>query len=370
MNNTLSMLKKKTLYALLLFLTACAPGVPAVPTALPTLTSFSVPESSPTGIPPTVSPTSSPTALAVPDSSNPYWSYTIQYLRTRPYPHPEDSGKLEITGNQGDFDSFTRVLIRYPSDGLSITGFMNVPKGEGPFPVVIMLHGYAPPEKYISINEDYDLPTADIFTSNGYLVIHPDMRGYSAAEGEKQEFDNLFQTGLAIDVLNLIALVKAQGGFPGPLANADPTRIGLWGHSLGGGVALRVITVSQDVRAAILYSATSGDEQNNSPLIFSLTGDWAQYQREQAVDPRTLELISPIYHFDGITAAVILFHGTDDTVVPITWAIENCEALKLTLPPNRIECVYYIGGRHTVYSRYQPGFNNSQLGFFQHFLLP
>jgi len=273
-------------------------------------------------------------------------------------------------GTQGECDAFTQVLIRYPSDGLRITGFMNVPKSEGPFPVVIMLHGYAPPDEYISINEDYDLPAADMFASNGYLVIHPDLRGFSDGEGEAPKFDNLFQTGLAIDTLNLIALVKEAGGKPGPLANGDPTRIGLWGHSLGGGVALRVITVSQDVRAAILYSALSGDESKNSPLMFALSGDEDQYDREQAVDPESLKLISPIYHFDGITAAVKLYHGTEDTVVPVAWAVENCEAMKLHLSPDRLDCVYYIGGRHTVFSRFQPEFSNSQLAFFQTFLVP
>jgi len=247
---------------------------------------------------------------------------------------------------------------------------MNVPKGEGSFPVIIMLHGYAPPDEYISINEDYDLFTADMFASRGYLVIHPDLRGFSAGEGEVTNFDNLFQTGLAIDTLNLIALVKDAGGKPGPLANGDPTRIGLWGHSLGGGVALHVITVSKDVRAAILYSALSGDESKNSPLMFALSGNEDQYEREQAVDPETLKLISPIYHFDGITAAVKLYHGTEDTVVPVAWAVENCEAMKLHLPPDRLDCVYYIGGRHTVFSRFQPEFSNSQLAFFQTFLVP
>jgi dienelactone hydrolase len=357
---------KKTLLTLLLLVSACAPGAPATPTALPTLTPIPVPESAPTAI----SPTAAPPVPAVPDTSSPYWAYSIQYLRTRPYPHPDDRGGLEITGNLGEFESFNRLQIRYPSDGLTITGFMNVPKGEGPFPVVIMLHGYAPPEEYLSVNEDYDLPTADLFASNGYLVIHPDLRGFSAIQGEAEAFDNLFQTGLAIDTLNLIALVKAGGGVPGPLATADPARIGLWGHSLGGGVALRVITVSQDLRAAILYAALSGDERDNSPLMFALSGDEDLFRREQAVDAGTLEFISPIYHVEGITAAVKLYHGTDDTVVPISWAQENCQALKLSLPPDRIDCVYYIGGRHTVFSRFQPGFNNDQLGFFQHYLLP
>jgi dipeptidyl aminopeptidase/acylaminoacyl peptidase len=246
---------------------------------------------------------------------------------------------------------------------------MNVPKGEGPFPVVIMLHGYAPPEEYISVNEDYDLPTADIFASRGYLVIHPDMRGFSATESEGEPFDNLFQTGLAIDVLNLIALVRAGGGVPGPLAMADPARIGLWGHSLGGGVALRVITVSQDVRAAILYAALSGDERDNSPLMYDLSGDEELFQREQAVDPDTLDLISPIYHFEGITAAVKLYHGTDDTVVPVAWAQENCNALRKVIP-DTLDCVFYNGGRHTIFSRFQPEFNNSQLAFYQTYLVP
>jgi dipeptidyl aminopeptidase/acylaminoacyl peptidase len=50
--------------------------------------------------------------------------------------------------------------------------------------------------------------------------------------------------------LNLIALIKQQGGKPGPLQLADPNAIGLWGHSMGGGVSIRVITVSPDVKAA------------------------------------------------------------------------------------------------------------------------
>ncbi|GAB4422100.1 MAG: alpha/beta fold hydrolase [Anaerolineales bacterium] len=353
---------KKIFLTLILTLAACAPQTPAAPTALPTLTAtpFSPPANAQTESPLTATPT-------VSAADTPYWAYTIEYLRSRPYPHPDDDGQIEITATHAELDAFRRVLIRYPSDGLSITGFMNIPNGEGPFPVVIMLHGYAPPEEYLSVNEDYTLPAADMFAQNGYLVIHPDMRGFS---GNDAAFDNLFQTGLAIDVLNLIALVKAQGGQPGPLEKADPTRIGLWGHSLGGGVALRVITVSRDVRAAILYAAMSGDERKNSPLMFELTGDETLYNREQAVDAQTLELISPIHHFDGITAAVKLYHGTEDSAVPVAWAVENCDVLKLHLPPERIDCVYYVGGKHTIFSRFQPEFNNSQLAFLQKFLAP
>ena len=139
---------------------------------------------------------------------------------------------------------------------------------------------------------------------------------------------------------------------------------------MGGGVALRVITVSKDVKAAILYAALSGDESKNSPLMFSLSNDEEKYKREQEFSIEALERISPIYHFGGITAAVKLYHGTSDSVVLVAWATENCDALRLHVPPEKLDCVYYIEGQHTFFSRFQPGFNNDQLAFFQNFLVP
>ena len=73
----------------------------------------------------------------------------------------------------------------------------------------------------------------------------------------------LLRVGMATDVLNLIAIVKASGGKPGPLQAADASNIGMWGHSMGGGITTRVITISPDVKAALLYSPMSGDEQKN-----------------------------------------------------------------------------------------------------------
>ncbi len=41
----------------------------------------------------------------------------------------------------GATGTFTRTLINDPSDGLTIYGFIDVPRGPGPFPVIIALHG-------------------------------------------------------------------------------------------------------------------------------------------------------------------------------------------------------------------------------------
>jgi hypothetical protein len=41
-------------------------------------------------------------------------------------------------------------LITYRGDGLKISGVMNLPDGNGPFPVLVLNHGYIDPDPYFS----------------------------------------------------------------------------------------------------------------------------------------------------------------------------------------------------------------------------
>ncbi|MEY3407693.1 MAG: hypothetical protein RL038_754, partial [Actinomycetota bacterium] len=44
----------------------------------------------------------------------------------------------KVTSNS----DYTRWEVSYRSNGLKITGVMNIPNGKGPFPVAILAHGY------------------------------------------------------------------------------------------------------------------------------------------------------------------------------------------------------------------------------------
>src|SRR5690606_33743663 len=44
--------------------------------------------------------------------------------------------------------AYTRHAISYNSGDLTITGIMNIPTGAGPFPVVLLNHGYIDPAVY------------------------------------------------------------------------------------------------------------------------------------------------------------------------------------------------------------------------------
>jgi uncharacterized protein len=334
---------------LLLFVfTACASPLP-IPTATPTVTETPFPTATQL-FTPTVSPV--PTLSPTPD---PYFAYTIQYLQSRAY----GGGQIEFLELLEQNIFFRRYLIRYPSDGLNIYGFANIPSDAGPHPVIIALHGYIDPAIYNTI--DYTTRYADALASAGYIVFHPNLRGYRPSD----DGENLFRVGMATDVLNLIELIQSQSGGTDPLGTAAPNFIGLWGHSMGGGISTRVLTVSQDVKAAVLYGAMSGDEQKNYEAIWGWSGNTRGID-ELAIPTEALQRISPMYFFQNITAAVSIHHGTADATVPADWSVLTCEQLK-SLGKN-VECHYYEGLPHTFYGQGDEQFIQSSIQFFNQYL--
>ena len=146
-------------------LTSCTLGsptptiTPAVLPVIPTQTSTPIPTAIVTSLP-TLSPT--------PD---PYSSWSIDSLRARSY----GGGQLEFLEVMAQNLYFTRYLMRYPSDGLYIYGFADIPNDEEPHPVIIALHGYIDPAIYNTL--DYTAHYAGAISSAGYIVLHPNLRG-------------------------------------------------------------------------------------------------------------------------------------------------------------------------------------------------
>ena len=335
--------------------TAVALTFEAQPTSTIPRTATTVPAISTTT--PTTTATQSLPTSTITTSSAPYEQYTIDYLRQRPY----GGGIFEIVETIEVLDEFTRTLIRYSSDELTLYGFMNIPTGEGPFPVIIMIHGLGDSGSFSDLNFRSDI--VDTLTYAGYIVIHPIMRGYPPSDSG----DNMFRVGMAFDMLNLITLIKEQGGSPGALEKAIPDQIGLLGQSMGGNVALRVLTVSSDIRAAVLYSSLSGDELKNSEQLYKVTVD-PQFQNELNVLPGQLQSISPVYYYTNITAPIQLHHGTIDETVPVSGAEETCSLL--TTAGKSIECIYYEGEDHVFDGDIKTQFLENAIRFYHTHLSP
>ncbi len=262
----------------------------------------------------------------------------IASLSARTY----DGGPLVLERVLERQAGFTRSLLRWQSDGARQYGFIDIPTARGAHPVVIVIHGYLDPASYRTLA--YTTRYADALARAGFVVVHPNLRGHRPSQGRA---DPLFRVGYAVDVLNLIASLRRWGGEPGALASADPRSIGLFGHSMGGGIALRVMTVDPGIRAALLYGAMGGDERRNFLRISSVLSGGTRGLEELKATPSQLAQISPIGFLERIRAAVSVHHGERDDQVPLAWSLELCRKLKAL--GKVVECFTYPKAGHTFH---------------------
>ena len=253
----------------------------------------------------------------------------------------------------------TYAGFQYPSDGLSIYGRMSVPDGAGPYPVIIAIHGLSPRNEFSDPN--YSLDEFDGLVRDGYIVIHPNLRNYPPSN----DGDNLYRVGMSIDILNLIEIIKSQAGQTGLLEKADASRLGLWAHSMGGEIALRVLTISPDIDAALLYAPLGGDTLENSLILYGLDPQ-PPFREEVEIPQLLLTSIAPMYHYNHISAAMRLFHGEDDVIVPVSVSETTCDLLEDMA--RNIECTFVPGQGHTFRSSYSATFNAEMLSFYETYL--
>jgi dienelactone hydrolase len=294
------------------------PSLTHTPTFTPTPTESSIPIETAT-----ITPTPAPIT---------YPGLTIQELSERSY----GGGQIEIIETLVDRKGYTRYLFTYPSDGLTIYGYMDLPKGDGAFPVAMVVHGQLPPELYNTqtYTRRYTAPLAEA----GYLVLHPNMRGFYPSD----DGPDWFRIGVATDVLNLLGILKAEAGQPGPLEKANPEFIGLMGHSMGGGAALRVSVIDPDIDATVLYASMSGNERWNYERMLRWSGGTFGH-RELSTPDSYLEQVSPIFHLERIAGPVSLHNGESDGTT-LDWGIDLCDRLKAIEKP--VECFTYPGQPH------------------------
>jgi dienelactone hydrolase len=284
------------------------------------------------------------------------YPYTVQALQEHPY----QSGTITILSLLGISDEYSRYLISYPSDGLNITGILQVPRGEGPFPVIMMNHGYARRDTYKS--GDGTDRAAEYRVRRGYITLASDYRSWGGSDWGP----SLFHTGLVVDVIHLMNAIPS-------IPHADPTRIGMWGHSMGGGMTVKILTVDSRLKAAVLYAPNSADDADlvarwgygcigdipvNEPLEacnaaevipLTLPPELIQAYQEAASDPVRMHQIASIHHLDRVMVPVQIHIGTADgqtlNSTPPEWSYKLNQAL---LDAGKdVELFIYEGERHS-----------------------
>jgi len=281
---------------------------------------------------------------------------TIQSMRERAYPGSEIT--IEETLQPGS--NYSRYRASYQSEGLKIYALLTVPNGEKPdtgWPVIIFNHGFIPPDVYRT-TERY-VAYVDWLARSGYIVLRSDYRGHDQSEGEARGAYGA--PDYTVDVLNAVASMEQ---FP----EADPHRIGMWGHSMGGYITLRSMVITDTIKAGVIWAGVVGPYPNlfqrptatptpegatPEPTITG-TPSFNRRWRAELVEtygtpeenPEFWNSISSPAFVSDISGPLELHHGTADHSVPLAASEYLYQAMQAAGKP--VEMYTYPGDDHNL----------------------
>jgi len=357
--------------ALALLMGGCAlpPALESIPTAT------AAPPIPASLLPPTqtLAPTLTTTPTATPQPS----------FTPTPVPHP-----LEITAMRAGFypgsdivleqelepgSNYRRYYASYLSEGLTIYALLTIPNGEMPsggWPAIVFNHGYIPPDVYRT-TERY-IAYVDRLAQSGYIVFRIDYRGHDRSEGAPTGAYS--HPGYMIDVLNAVSSLQR---FP----EANPEKIGMWGHSMGGYLTLRAMVIDDSVKAGVIWAGVVGSYpdllynwrrgSSSAPIPTPQPGSrrwrdsWVETYGTPEENPQFWASISANSYLADLSGPVQLHHGTADEDVPVEFSQRLFEQIQFA---GQIGELYtYPGDNHNI-SNYFTAAMNSTIEFFDRYL--
>jgi hypothetical protein len=139
--------------------------------------------------------------------------------------------------------------VSYPNPvaGTTLAGTLTTPKGNGPFPVVLLITGSGPQDRNEALmGHKPFLILSDYLTRRGIAVLRVDDRGVGKSTGK---FAGATTKDFSTDVMAGIQFLKTR-------PEVDPKKIGLIGHSEGGIIAPMLAAESHDVAFIVMMAGT------------------------------------------------------------------------------------------------------------------
>ena len=163
---------------------------------------------------------------------------------------------------------FSASPAHFYSRGGRIGADLYRPKGSGPFPAVVVCHGFGSIRKYW-VNE-----IAAELAARGFAALIFDYRGFGDSEGKR---DQLFPMEQVEDTRAALGFLAAQD-------DIDPDRLALYGVSFGGAVA--AYAAALDDRAAGTVCAVGIADGRSWLRSLRRQWEWLEFEKRLAEDRR------------------------------------------------------------------------------------
>jgi dienelactone hydrolase len=251
--------------------------------------------------------------------------YAFARLQNRSY----QSSNITIEKVLTKKPTYTAYLFSFFSDGKKVTGQLNLPidaSATNKKPVIVILRGYV--DKEIYATGIGTRPAAEAFAQHGYITIAPDFLGYGGSDQESYDvFEARFEKPAT--VMNLFASLST-------LPQANTKKIGVWGHSNGGQIAISVLEISKEPYPTVLWAPVTMKFPNSFLQFVDDLPDKGEYLKQQLATFHERYLDSDYdidSHLKDIHGKIQLHQGTKDEAVPLDWSLSFVERMKeLTKP--------------------------------------
>lgn len=241
----------------------------------------------------------------------PYLKYSITGLGKREYAGSE----IIFEEERSKTDNYYVKNFRFESDGKKVTGLAHIPNVctlENKCPVIVQFRGYAEVEGYYS---GYGTShSAQVFANNGYITLAPDFLGYGGSDmPDKDVWIARFETyTTAINLLRSVEKWEMSNG-----------KVGIWGHSNGGQIALTVLEITQGKYPTVLWNPVSVYFPY-SVLYYTEDNDdeglALRKEVQRLESDYNLQAFSLTDHLERINAPILLQQGSADESVPQKWS--------------------------------------------------
>jgi len=134
--------------------------------------------------------------------------------------------------------------------GQKLAAVLNCPSKSGKWPGVLLLHGFTGYK-----DEEHIVSIGDALASNGFAAVRFDASGFAESEGTMVED---YRVSNYVDDIECV--LDALKGFE----FVDSSHIGLWGHSMGGMLAIIIASRHPEIKAVCAVSAPTAITHANS----------------------------------------------------------------------------------------------------------